>query len=70
MGPTAKQIEAARPGADPEGMSDRNGLYLRVYKSGRKAVQVPLGKDGKTVNREKNCPRIGVGYSVSKTGPL
>jgi hypothetical protein len=59
MGPTAKQIEAARPGADPEGMSDRTGLYLRVYKSGRKAVQVPLGKDGKTVNREKIVPVSG-----------
>jgi hypothetical protein len=29
-------------------MSDGNGLYLRVYKSGRKAFQVRLDEDGKT----------------------
>jgi integrase len=48
MGLTAKQIEAARPGAGPERVSDGNGLYLRVYKSGRKAFQVRLDEDGKT----------------------
>jgi hypothetical protein len=48
MGLTAKQIESARPGAGPERMSDGNGLYLRVYKSGRKAFQVRLDEDGKT----------------------
>lgn len=48
MGLTAKQIEAARPGVGPERVSDGNGLYLRVYKSGRKAFQVRLDEDGKT----------------------
>src|SRR6056297_1587856 len=48
MGLTAKQIEAARPGAGPERISDGNGLYLRLYKSGRKAFQVRLDENGKT----------------------
>lgn len=48
MGLTAKQIEAARPGVGPERMSDGNGLYLRVYRSGRKAFQVRLDEHGKT----------------------
>ena len=48
MGLTAKQIEAARPGVGPERLSDGNGLYLRVYKSGRKAFQVRLDENGKT----------------------
>jgi hypothetical protein len=48
MGLTAKQIEAARHGAGPERVADGNGLYLRVYKSGRKAFQVRLDEDGKT----------------------
>ena len=48
MGLTAKKIEAARPGVGPERLPDGNGLYLRVYKSGRKAFQVRLDEDGKT----------------------
>ena len=48
MALTAKQIEAARPGVGPERISDGNGLYLRVYKSGRKAFQARLEENSKT----------------------
>ena len=70
MGLTAKQIEAARPGVGPERMSDGNGLYLRVYKSGRKAFQVRLDENGKTRwVTLGHIPGHGVERGAARGGP-
>lgn len=39
---TVKQLEAAKFGQVQERLSDGNGLYLRLYPSGKKAFQVQV----------------------------